>query len=139
MINLPIIYDDDSPEVHYIYVLRPKDAKLTFSTERRRGCPYKIGKTKDLKHRIRMLGILMPFDIDVVYTIPTLPQYLSWAERYLHRKLANSRLNGEWFALTWGQLDWIDMIESPFAPDLWPEYEQSLDRFYTISMSKSRK
>lgn len=55
---------------------------------------YKIGKAKHAQVRLETIGILLPFKIEVFAV------WASWskdAERRMHRKYADHRINGEWF------------------------------------------
>lgn len=130
--------NDLIPEVHYIYVIRPLDSSL-LRGEQWKTLPYKIGKTKNIESRISTIGLLLPFEIEVVYTYPTPPQYLNWAEAYLHHKFRHVRVNGEWFALTRKQLDWLDMVALPIGIDIWPQNRAELDRTFAQYTGTSRR
>lgn len=69
---------------------------------------YKIGRAKNVDSRVKQLGIQLPWEIDLVHTIPC-EDYIS-AERKLHRKFSDRRANGEWFMLTPDDVKWIKSI-----------------------------
>lgn len=68
---------------------------------------YKIGRTRNVPHRMRAFGVQLPF----IYTIP----FCVWfddchaAERRFHNAFASKRINGEWFDLEESDLDLIRM------------------------------
>lgn len=65
---------------------------------------FKIGKAKDVQKRIK--GFLkLPFGVKLVHSIAS-NDYTS-AELYLHETFIDSRVNGEWFALTEENVKWI--------------------------------
>ena len=64
---------------------------------------YKIGMTTNLQRR--MANILLPFPITMVHSI-AVPDMV-WAERHLHTRFADKRLNGEWFNLDDDDVRWI--------------------------------
>lgn len=68
----------------YIYVLKSEYG-------------YKIGKTVNLKDRIRLFGVKLPFKFDLIVTGQV--ENYSKAEAELHKQFAEKRLDGEWFAL----------------------------------------
>jgi hypothetical protein len=57
---------------------------------------FKIGKAKNAKARIRVLRL--PFKHKAVAVFDVLDRHV--AEKYLHRKFASQRVNGEWFRLS---------------------------------------
>ena len=59
---------------------------------------YKIGLSKDPVARIEILGIQLPFPIKPRHQFPTNNMHI--AERQLHKRYADKRVNGEWFQLT---------------------------------------
>ena len=65
----------------------------------------KIGKSKELKTRLEHFGVKLPFDWDVLKTIKSADYSLT--ETLLHRKYADKRVNGEWFALSDANIDEI--------------------------------
>ena len=56
---------------------------------------YKIGKSSNATIRVSQLGVLMPFTVEVI-AVSKCEAY-NQAERMLHEKYAEQRLNGEWF------------------------------------------
>mgnify|MGYP000098690222 CR=1 FL=1 len=56
---------------------------------------FKIGRTNNLQRRLA--NILLPFPITLVHSIQVAD--MVWAERHLHQRFADKRLNGEWFNL----------------------------------------
>ncbi|HSQ28297.1 MAG TPA: GIY-YIG nuclease family protein [Gemmatimonadaceae bacterium] len=61
------------------------------------GRHYKIGKANSVDVRHRQLAIQLPEKAEVVHRIRTDDPY--GVEAYSHRRFAEKRLNGEWFAL----------------------------------------
>jgi hypothetical protein len=70
----------------YLYLLEGKPGE------------YKIGFSASPQRRIAVLGVQLPFTIEVIHLIEV-DNMLS-AERMLHEQFAMRRINGEWFALT---------------------------------------
>jgi len=62
------------------------------------GRHFKIGKANSVEARHRQLKIQLPQAAEVVHRIKTDDPY--GIESYWHRRFANKRLNGEWFALS---------------------------------------
>jgi hypothetical protein len=62
------------------------------------GRHYKIGKADSVEARHRQLKIQLPQAADVVHRVKTDDPY--GIESYWHRRFADKRLNGEWFALS---------------------------------------
>ena len=58
-------------------------------------CWYKIGKSKTPEVRVRDLGILLPFKIEVIGVWRAMDHSLM--EKALHEMHAKNRINGEWF------------------------------------------
>lgn len=56
---------------------------------------YKIGRASNPRVRVKELGILLPFDLEVLAIWKTVN--CVELETYLHRRHASQRLNGEWF------------------------------------------
>ena len=61
------------------------------------GRHYKIGKANSVDTRHRQLAIQLPEKAEVIHRIRTDDPY--GVEAYWHRRFAEKRLNGEWFAL----------------------------------------
>ncbi len=81
------------PIAGYIYVLKSEYG-------------YKIGKTVNLKDRIRLFGVKLPFKFELILT--GLVENCSKAEAELHRRFSHKRLEGEWFELTPTDVDQIE-------------------------------
>ena len=62
------------------------------------GRHFKIGKANSVEARHRQLKIQLPVATEVVHRIATDDPY--GIESYWHRRFADKRLNGEWFALS---------------------------------------
>jgi hypothetical protein len=108
----------------YIYVLRLHDSPYMFSTKSIRGCSYKIGKTKDPEIRTRTLGLLLPYPSEIITIFPA---DMHWGERYIHGKLSDMRINGEWFALTRPFVEWLIVLGCPYICGLSREHEKEIE------------
>jgi hypothetical protein len=58
---------------------------------------YKIGLSKNPVERIRKMGVILPFPIEVKHLMKT--NHMKRAEKHLHEEFSHKRLNGEWFDL----------------------------------------
>ena len=58
---------------------------------------YKIGKTTSVKSRVKLFGVKLPFDIELEH-YAYFDDHHS-AERELHERFSNKRIQGEWFDL----------------------------------------
>ena len=58
---------------------------------------YKIGHAKVVDKRVSQIEPVMPYPVEVVFSIPTSDRFLMEAE--LHAHFRDRRLRGEWFAL----------------------------------------
>jgi hypothetical protein len=67
---------------------------------------YKIGKTVNLKDRIRLFGVKLPFAFELVVT-GDVSNY-SKVEAELHEQYSHKRLEGEWFDLSPEDVDQIE-------------------------------
>lgn len=70
---------------------------------------YKIGKSIHPERRIRRLEVTLPFTIWAEH-IFSADDY-SLAERQLHRRFADKRVDGEWFSLAADDVAWIKSIQ----------------------------
>lgn len=68
----------------------------------------KIGRTVQLSQRLLSLSLQLPFKVELIHSIPTSDPV--WAERYLHRRFGQCRLNGEWFLLSKQDIEWIGSL-----------------------------
>lgn len=114
----------------YIYVVRLFDSQYLFTEHRQTGCSYKIGRSKDVDSRAKVLRILLPHPSELIVAIPT--SDMQWGEHYLHGKLSSLRMHGEWFKLTQRHFAWLVNLHSPYAPELIEENRWQLDRDFTF-------
>jgi Meiotically up-regulated gene 113 len=80
----------------YIYLLRLEQDPDPLK------CAYKIGRTNDLRNRQKLIGVLMPYPVTLVWAIET--SEASATERMFHDLLRDVRMHGEWFQLERWQL-----------------------------------
>lgn len=66
---------------------------------------YKIGRTSDPKDRMKTFNVKLPFEVEFICVIPTEDMY--FLEKQLHRQFAAKRVNGEWFALSADDVEYI--------------------------------
>jgi hypothetical protein len=59
---------------------------------------YKIGLSKEPVKRIVSMGVKLPFPIEVIHLIHASDRFL--AEKTLHNRYVDKRVNGEWFELS---------------------------------------
>lgn len=69
---------------------------------------YKIGRAKNVDNRMKQLAIQLPWQVELIRTIPC-EGYVG-AEKYLHDRFSDARSNGEWFALSDSDLQWLGWI-----------------------------
>jgi hypothetical protein len=67
---------------------------------------FKIGKSKNVDGRVRDLQVGNPYKITIIRSFNV--RAMSYCERFLHDWLIRKRINGEWFALTPDDIQWID-------------------------------
>ena len=69
---------------------------------------YKIGKTTNLDNRNYIFNVKLPFEweFEKIYTVLD----CTYIETFLHNKLKNKKINGEWFDLTERDLKLIGMF-----------------------------
>jgi Meiotically up-regulated gene 113 len=73
------------------------------------GDGYKIGHTQNLQRRLLELQTGTQLPLIVVYHRTT-PESRRW-ERFLHRRFAQVRMQGEWYKLTEADIAWIKDLE----------------------------
>lgn len=78
-----------------------------------RFCWYKIGKCKTPKIRLRDIGILLPFKIQLIGMWRAEDHHR--AEILMHEKYKDFRINGEWFSLPWHDRLAILLSPPPFS------------------------
>lgn len=82
----------------YVYLLRNEVDPTIF----------KIGRTRNPKSRRETFGILLPFEVEYVCLVQT--HNMFELERELHIRFADQRVNGEWFALTAEDVEYIKSL-----------------------------
>ena len=73
---------------------------------------YKIGQSKSAAVRIRTLGVLLPFKIEVFAVWKT--DNPGRLEAAMHERYAEHHLNGEWFSFAWDQMMGAVAAETPY-------------------------
>lgn len=69
---------------------------------------YKIGHTKNPKSRLSEFSVKLPFDIECECLIKTKDRYA--LEQELHERFDDKRVNGEWFELEPGDVEYIQSL-----------------------------
>jgi len=71
---------------------------------------YKIGLSKEPVTRIESMGVKLPFPVETIHIFPT--DDMTTTEKTLHENFADRRVNGEWFELDEGDVDYICAIQA---------------------------
>ena len=87
--------------------LQPPDPGFVYLVSSLTG-NYKIGRTRDIKNRIRMFTVKLPFEIELAHAIKCMD--CRQAEKALHQRYGHRRVKGEWFALTPEEVEEIKAI-----------------------------
>lgn len=85
------------PRAGYIYLMRlnkPDDEGYY---------PCKIGKSKDVPTRQRQIGLVMPYEVELVHYVAV--NDMVAAEQFLHDVYEPYRMRGEWFRLPQAGID----------------------------------
>ena len=77
----------------YVYLIRAENGY------------YKIGRAKNYQERIERLEVKLPFSIEPLHILQCVD--MVEAERALHIRFQDKRVNGEWFALTPEDVEYI--------------------------------
>lgn len=97
---------------------------------------YKIGKSIKPEVRIKDLGILLPFKVEVIGVWKAENHHL--LEKTLHEMYSEHKINGEWFEFTRTKI--IDLTECiPDAARIYPSdcsLLENLDRFSNVEQDK---
>lgn len=92
---------------------------------------YKIGKSRTPEVRVKDLGILLPFKVEIIGVWKAVNHHLM--ESTLHDIYKSNRINGEWFAFT--KKEAYNVYSSiPEASRIYPvnNEEHLLDRFSNV-------
>ncbi len=79
--------------------------------------PCKIGKSKNVPNRMKLFGVKLPFDFQLLHIIPCLNH--SKVEKDLHERFGGKRINGEWFNLDQQDILDIKSIANCVADELY--------------------
>jgi hypothetical protein len=69
---------------------------------------FKIGRTKKVSNRLTQFGVLLPFEVTLVHTFYTINMFER--ERQLHERFRSQRIRGEWFTLTYQDIQLIKCL-----------------------------
>jgi hypothetical protein len=69
---------------------------------------FKIGRTRNPQDRLSTFNVKLPFMIDYICLIPA--SNMRALESRLHHRFASKRVNGEWFALSPADVDYIKSL-----------------------------
>jgi hypothetical protein len=133
--KLPIVAFYDSNEadtMSYVYLLRMLDSNHKWSSHDLIGCSYKIGRTNNIERRHQALGVKAPHPIEIIGYIET--DQSIYVEAYLHKKLDNVRMRGEWFKLwEWHQDSIAWFFDNDWRNDR--QIDAIFDYYYTYYQS----
>lgn len=87
------------------FELRSSRAGYVYLLNEINGEHWKIGKTKSPKDRLRTFNVKLPFRVEFDTLIKTDDRHSLESE--LHSRFASKRINGEWFALSQDDLEYI--------------------------------
>ena len=77
-------------EVGYVYIIKSK-------------LGYKIGKTKNIKNRLKIFDVKLPFEFEIKHYIKTVNY--NELEKHLHSYFIDKNINGEWFDLNLSDIE----------------------------------
>lgn len=66
---------------------------------------YKIGRTSNPKSRAKTFGVQLPFEVEFICLIQA--DDMRQLETELHQRFSDKRINGEWFALSPDDVDYM--------------------------------
>lgn len=69
---------------------------------------YKIGRTVNPNDRLRMFGVQLPFEVEIIALIKSDDH--KRLEASLHQTYNDKRVNGEWFALSPEDVDYVKSL-----------------------------
>ena len=69
---------------------------------------YKIGFTKNIDDRLKLFAVKLPFRVTLIHSVKTMTA--GKLEIELHKKFQNKIVNGEWFALSESDLEYIKSL-----------------------------
>lgn len=87
--------DDEAPAKEHQRPIQPVEGWVYLL---RSGKHFKIGRSEELEKRVKQVSVALPESITLEHAIRTDDPV--GIEAYWHRRFANQRANGEWFALT---------------------------------------
>lgn len=95
---------------------------------------YKIGQSRTVAIRIKTIGVLLPFKVEVFAIWKT--DNPGRLEAAMHERHAPDHLNGEWFSFSWQDLSGIVSAETPYPSVRIPDKEHS--SLYVANLTKNR-
>lgn len=87
---------------------QPARAGYVYLLNEINGQHFKIGRTIDPKERMKTFGVKLPYKVQLDVLIETSDMYT--LEAQLHAKFADKRVDGEWFALTPADVDYVKSL-----------------------------